>query len=190
MTRKQSEQRDWMGKDPADIREPAQDANRDPLTGEAGSHPVGTGIGTALGAAAAGAAAGAVAGPIGTVAGAIIGGVAGGLAGKQVAEQIDPTVESAYWEKAYPSRPYYDREVAYDAYEPAYRYGWESRSRYADRDWHDVEDDLGRDWDGYRADQSNLSWDRARQATQDAWERVDQAVRSDPADNERLNKPR
>ncbi len=37
-----------MGKDPADIREPAQDANRDPLTGEAGSHPVGTGIGPHL----------------------------------------------------------------------------------------------------------------------------------------------
>src|SRR3989344_4789503 len=48
------------------------DANRDPLTNEPGSHPVGTGVGAALGGAAAGAAAGAFGGPVG----AAIGGVA------------------------------------------------------------------------------------------------------------------
>src|SRR5438105_822724 len=39
------------------------DANRDPITGEPGAHPVGTGVGTAAGGAAAGAAGGAAAGP-------------------------------------------------------------------------------------------------------------------------------
>jgi len=74
-----------------------EDANRDPLTGEAGAHPVGTGIGAAAGGMAAGAAVGTVAGPVGTVVGAAVGAVLGGLAGKAVGEAFDPTREDAYW---------------------------------------------------------------------------------------------
>ena len=66
-------------------------ANRDPLTGAPGAHPIGTGVGAAAGGVAAGAAVGSVAGPVGTVVGAAVGAVAGGLAGKGVAESIDPT---------------------------------------------------------------------------------------------------
>lgn len=66
------------------------DANPDPLSGAAGSHPVGTGIGAA-GGAAAGASIGAVAGPIGAAVGTLVGAVAGGLAGKGAAEAINPT---------------------------------------------------------------------------------------------------
>src|SRR3954462_4274769 len=125
----------------------ATDANRDPITGEPGAHPVGTGVGAAVGGAAAGVlggmAAGAVsgtaaAGPIGTAVGAVVGGVAGGLAGKSGAEAIDPTTEDAYWSENYASRPYYDASTSYDEYRPAYRYGWESRARYADRSFDEV----------------------------------------------------
>src|SRR5215218_10475619 len=91
----------------------SRDANRDPISGEPGAHPVGAGLGAAAGGAAAGAAAGAVAGPVGAAAGAIIGGVAGGLAGKGIAERIDPTTEDAYWRDEYPKRDYYDDDVAY-----------------------------------------------------------------------------
>ena len=66
-------------------------ANRDPLTGAPGAHPIGTGVGAAAGGIAAGAAVGSVAGPVGTAVGAAVGAVAGGLAGKGVAENIDPT---------------------------------------------------------------------------------------------------
>ena len=66
--------------------------NRDPLSGELGAHPIGTGVGAAAGGVAAGAAVGSVAGPVGTVVGAAVGAVAGGLAGKGVAEKVDPTV--------------------------------------------------------------------------------------------------
>lgn len=75
-----------------------RDANRDPITGAPGSHPVGTGLGAAAGGVAAGAAAGTVAGPVGTVVGAAVGAVVGGLAGKATAEAIDPTAEDAYWQ--------------------------------------------------------------------------------------------
>src|SRR4051794_36536270 len=116
----------------------AADANRDPITGEPGAHPVETGVGAAIGGAAVGALGGmagsamtgTAAGPIGTVVGAVVGGVAGGLAGKGIAESIDPTVEDSYWRENYASRPYYDETAAYDVYRPAYQHGWEARTRY------------------------------------------------------------
>jgi len=118
---------------------------------------------------------GTAAGPIGTAVGAaigaVVGGVAGGLAGKGVAESIDPTAEDAYWRENYASRPYHDQTTSYDEYRPAYQYGWESRSRYADRTFDEVEPDLQRDWESARG-QSSLAWDRAKHATRDAWDRV------------------
>ena len=77
--------------------EKAGSENRDPLSGEKGAHPIGTGVGAAAAGAAAGAAGGMMAGPAGAAVGAVIGAVAGGLAGKGVAESIDPTVETKYW---------------------------------------------------------------------------------------------
>ena len=88
-----------------------------------------------------------MAGPVGMAVGAVVGGVVGGLAGKGVAESIDPTTEDAYWRENHTSRPYYDAGHTYDDYAPAYRYGWESRSRHADRNWDEVETDLARGWD-------------------------------------------
>jgi phage tail tape-measure protein len=161
----------------ADIKRKDADRNPDPITGAPGSHPVGTGVGAA-GAGAAGAAIGAMAGPVGAVAGAAIGAVVGGLAGKGVAEAIDPTVESAYWRENYTSRPYYDANTTYDEYEPAYRYGWESRARHQGKRWEDVETDLGRSWDTTRGN-SRLEWERAKHATRDAWHRVERAIPGD-----------
>ena len=68
--------------------------NADPLTGEHGAHPVGTGVG-AVSAGAAGMAIGSVGGPIGAIIGGIAGAVVGGLAGKGLAESVNPTVEDA-----------------------------------------------------------------------------------------------
>jgi hypothetical protein len=146
--------------------------NPDPISGEPGSHPIGTGVGAALGGAAAGAAAGMVGGPVGTIVGAIAGGVGGGLAGKATAEAIDPTTEEAYWRDTFASRPYYDQDYLYDDYAPAYRTGWEAKTMYPNAGWMDVEDDIERDWERARGE-SRLTWDRARYAVRDAWDRVD-----------------
>jgi len=158
------------------------DANRDPISGEPGAHPVGTGIGTAAGGAAAGMAAGAAAGPVGAVVGAVAGGIVGGMAGKSIAESIDPTAEDAYWRDQYSSRPYYEASHTYDDYQPAYRHGWESRARYADRSFDEVEPELRRDWDQVK-DRSRLTWDRAKLATRDAWDRLENTVSGRHADN-------
>ena len=103
-----------------ETKQPSQ--NLDPITGEPGAHPIGTGIGAAAGGAAAGAAVGTVAGPVGTIAGAAVGALLGGWAGKSVAEYVDPTAEDAYWQQNFQDRPY-AQGGRYEDYGPAYRYG-------------------------------------------------------------------
>lgn len=143
--------------------------NEDPITGEPGAHPVGTGVGATIGGAAAGAAGGAVAGPVGAIVGAAVGAVAGGYGGKAVAENIDPTVESAYWRDNYRTRSYYDPDIDYEVYEPAYRTGWEAYDPSAT--FEEREADLRSRWESENRD-SGLGWDRAREAMRDSWSRV------------------
>jgi hypothetical protein len=147
------------------------DANRDPITEEPGAHPVGTGVG-ATGGAAAGAAVGAVAGPIGAAVGLVAGAVVGGLAGKGVAEKIDPTVEDGYWKENYSKRKYADKNIPFERYQPAYRTGYEGVTRYPGKKYADVEADLQRDYEKSRG-QNGLEWDKAKYATRDAWDRVE-----------------
>ncbi|MEO8855997.1 MAG: hypothetical protein ABI343_03315 [Burkholderiaceae bacterium] len=144
--------------------------NRDPLTGEPGAHPMGTGIGAALGGAAAGAVTGTAAGPLGTVVGAALGAIVGGLAGKSAAEAIDPTSEDLYWRDHFVHRPY-AQGATFDDYGPAYGYGVHAVGRHPGRRFEDVEAELARDWDSARG-RSRLEWARAREAARDAWMRV------------------
>lgn len=148
----------------------AGSANRDPLSGAPGAHPVGVGVGAAAGGMAAGAAVGTVAGPVGTAVGAVVGAVVGGLAGKGVAEAIDPTVEDAYWRDNYASRDYVAQGRSYDDYGPAYGYGVQQYQ--PDRSFDDVESDLADGWMGARGN-STLGWGEASHAARDAWDRID-----------------
>jgi hypothetical protein len=155
-----------------------QDANRDPMTGTPGAHPLGVGTGAATGGGIGAALGGAVAGPAGAAVGGVVGAVAGGLAGKGMAEGVNPTVEDEYWRRNHHTRPY-AASGTYEEFRPAYQYGWESFTRYRGRKFEEVEADLRRDWetDGRRA---RLEWDRARGPARDAWARVERAVpRSD-----------
>ncbi|RYF79790.1 MAG: PA2169 family four-helix-bundle protein [Comamonadaceae bacterium] len=155
---------------------PVADANRDPITGAPGAHPVGTGVG-ATGGAVAGAAAGTIAGPIGTVVGMIAGAVVGGLAGKGVAERINPTVEEAHWRERYAKEPYVEAGRPYDDYGPAYAIGWTERDRLA-ADFDAVEPDLAAQWEARRG-RSTLSWDQARPAARESWSQVNRRYLSD-----------
>jgi len=158
------------------VQDKETSANRDPLSGAPGAHPVGVGVGAAAGGMAAGAAVGTVAGPLGTAVGAAVGAVVGGLAGKGVAEAIDPTAEDAYWRENHASRDYVDAGRSYDDYGPAYRYGV---SRYdRDRSFEDMEPELAEGWMGARGD-STLAWGEASPAARDAWERVGSRYRTD-----------
>jgi hypothetical protein len=152
-----------------------RDANRDPLTGAPGAHPVGTGLGAAAGGMAAGAAAGTVAGPVGTLAGAAVGAVLGGLAGKAAGEAIDPTVEDAYWKHSYAGEPYYESGFTYDDYAPAYRTGYNGRTQFAGRKFNDVERDLESSYNRAKG-ASKLTWEKAKHATRAAWDRVERST--------------
>ena len=146
-------------------------ANRDPLSGAPGSHPVGTGVGALAGGAAAGAAVGTVAGPVGTLVGAAVGVVLGGLAGKGVAEAIDPTREDAYWRDNFSTRPYVEQGSRFEDYGPAYGLGVDAVSRYPGRSFDEVEPEMSQQW-ARSAGTSTLRWDNARNAARDAWNRV------------------
>ena len=163
----------------------AESAHLDPLTGEPGAHPVGTGVGAALVGAAAGAAAGTVVGPVGALLGAAVGAIVGGLAGKGVAESINPTLEDDYWRENYSRRPYVSAGASYDDYGPAYHYGVEAYQRDPDRSFDEAQTDLSRGWDAARGT-SSLEWDQAKGATRDAWTRLsDSVARAVPGDSDR-----
>lgn len=169
-------------------KEERKDANRDPITGAPGSHPIGTGLGAAAGGMAAGAAAGSVVGPVGTAIGAAVGAIAGGLAGKGIAEMIDPTVEEAYWRENYRSRPYVTTGAAFDDWGPAYMYGVDNYDRYQGRKWDEVEPELGREWTTSRG-RSTLGWEHAKHAARDSWQRVSDTIeRATPGDSDRDGK--
>jgi hypothetical protein len=137
------------------------------------AHPLATGSGAAGGAAAGMVAGAAIGGPVGAAIGAAAGAAAGGMAGHGIAEAIDPAEEERHWRSTWHTRDYADKERGYEHYQPAYRYGWESRARHADRAWDDAEADLERDWTRHRGD-SALDWHEARPAAHDAWHRLDQ----------------
>ena len=170
------------------IRRSHEHDHDDPITGEPGAHPVGSGIGAAAGGAggaalgaAAGAAAGGMGGPLGVAAGAIIGGVAGGLVGKGVAEWINPSEEHAFWAEAFQERDYTDDNADYSRYAPAYQFGWEAYAMYgpgnpgladmAMQNFDDAEHELRQQWESRRRE-DDLTWDEARPAARDAWHRV------------------
>lgn len=153
------------------------DSNPDPITGQPGAHPVGTGIGAA-GAGAVGAVVGGlVGGPVGAAVGTVIGAVAGGLTGKSAAEQVNPTVEEEYWRNNYASRPYAEKDRSYEDYQSAYRAGYEGYGRYggAGKTYDEVEPDLRSDYEKHQGG-AGLAWDKAKHATKDAWSRLETTV--------------
>ena len=138
------------------------DLNRDPITGEPGSHPIGTAVG-GMGGAAAGAAIGAIGGPLGMLIGGAIGAIAGGAAGHAAGEAIDPTIEDTYWNDTYSQTTYYRDGYDYTTdYQPAYAVGYANRAKYpAGTTFDSVESDLERSWHEVKGN-SRLAWGRKR----------------------------
>jgi uncharacterized protein (TIGR02284 family) len=152
-----------------------RDMNRDPITDEPGSHPVGTGIG-ATGGAVAGATMGAIGGPIGVAVGGVVGAVVGGLAGKAAGEAVNPTAEESYWKDNYSREPYYEKGRTFDEYAPAYRLGVTGRTRYNET-WDAAEPRLASEWESSRG-ASGLAWPQAKHASRAAWNRVDSTIQA------------
>lgn len=159
--------------------ERAAGANPDPITGEPGSHPVGTGAGSAGGAAAGAAVGAVVGGPIGALVGGVAGAVIGGGAGHAAAEAANPTVEKQYWESVYKTRPYYKSGNSFDYYEPAYRYGWENAARpeFTNKTFDETEPLLRERWAAEGDSSRRGAWAESKESVKDAWNRVRDAAR-------------
>src|SRR3990172_1057441 len=87
------------------------------------------------------------------------------------AEAVNPAVEDAYWRENFGHRPYAVGD-GYERWRPAYQHGWQSYSKYRGRWFDEVEPEVRLDWertDGAR----DLSWESARKAARDAWQRVE-----------------
>ncbi|HEU4628299.1 MAG TPA: hypothetical protein VFS08_01090 [Gemmatimonadaceae bacterium] len=141
-----------------------------PVDAEAVGGVSGLAAGAAIGAAAGG--------PVGAVIGAAAGALAGVGAARGIEALVNPEEEDAYWAEHYPTRPYAAADRGYEHYRPAYRYGWEARTRHHDsgRSYDEVEPELERDWERHRGT-SSLGWHDARHAARDAWHRIERRMR-------------
>jgi hypothetical protein len=161
------------------------DDDKTDAAGTVGGALAGGAAGGVAGGALAGAAAGGLTGPAGAAIGAAVGAVAGALSGKAIAERINPSAENDYWRKNYSSRPYVRSGSIYDDYAPAYRMGYERYPQYHGRLFDDVEPEFRRDWESSRGT-SSLTWEQAKHATREAFERArDSVERAIPGDSNR-----
>jgi hypothetical protein len=83
----------------------------------------------------------------------------------------DQETEDAYWQSAYPERPYARADRGYEYYRSAYRYGTERATQWRERDWASAERALRDGW--LQMSGGDLSsWEEMRDAVRDAWDRV------------------
>jgi hypothetical protein len=94
-----------------------------------------------------------------------------GVVPRQNQQALNPTLEDAYWRENYIRRPYVKADRSYEYYQPAYRYGWESRLTNAGKSWEEMEPHLARGWEDNLAS-SQIAWHEARLAVRDAWNRI------------------
>ena len=78
--------------------------------------------------------------------------------------------EDAYWRTNYRDRPY-GSSGDYERFQPGYRFGFESASRYHGREWNDIEPELASSWGKYEH-RGESTWEQVKGAVRDAWDRV------------------
>src|ERR1041384_7874463 len=83
----------------------------------------------------------------------------------------DWEAEDAYWQSAYPERPYARADRTYEYYRSAYRFGAQRAMAWRDREWTSAERDLERAWERL-AEASSSAWADMKEAVRDAWDRV------------------
>ena len=96
-------------------------------------------------------------------------------ASKKVTSRVNANEEHAFWRNEFRNRPYFTPGTPYDQYGPAFQYGWVSFANHMGKTFFEVEPQLGRDWENRRG-QSKLTWNHAKDAVIDAWERLEKAA--------------
>jgi hypothetical protein len=83
----------------------------------------------------------------------------------------DPAEHEAYWREQHAKQPYADKNRSYEDYAPAYRLGSEAASKYAGKEFEEIEDDIALDYERGRPGDA-LPWDHVRPAVKAAWDRL------------------
>lgn len=98
-----------------------------------------------------------------------VAGVGGEIGSKAVANAIDPKVELAYWETNYCLQNYYEPNLPYSEYQPAYLIAIdEFRPNLS---FEECEAKLRQRWETENHN-LKLPWESARQVMLDAWQRL------------------
>ena len=84
--------------------------------------------------------------------------------------------ETTYWRGQFEREPYFQKDMAWDDYEPAYRFGYDWHERHRGRKFADMESDMSSKWDSMKM-KSRLKWEHAKHAVHAAWERMEHAVK-------------
>ena len=85
----------------------------------------------------------------------------------------DWSAEDNYWRQNYENRPYVGSNRSYDAWQPAYRYGFESAHSHEGKQWEDVEPHLRSGWDAYpHRGTVRSTWEQVKDAVRDGWDRI------------------
>lgn len=90
---------------------------------------------------------------------------------KDTMGRIDTNAEEAYWRQNFSARPYVPAGTPFIEYRSAYRYGADAHTKYPGRTFEHAESELMQEWDRFKGT-SSLTWDKAKHATRDAWQRV------------------
>lgn len=62
--------------------------------------------------------------------------------------------------------------IPFDTFAAAYRHGWEARARHPEQSFVDMEMDVRIEWEKSEGGR-HLTWEQARPAVSDAWDRTD-----------------
>jgi hypothetical protein len=89
----------------------------------------------------------------------------------------DWETEDAYWQSAYPARPYARADRSYEYYRVAYRYGAEHAAAWRDREFTNAEHDLRTEWAATQTGEG--SWEEMKVAVRDAWDHIRGRTRDD-----------
>ena len=111
-----------------------------------------------------------LAGAVGTAAG-LAAGTAAAVMGKGPEKKVEPANEELYWREHFAAEPYVDAAYQFDDYLPAWRTGWEGRTKYGSRGFDDALRDLEGDFYWNRG-KSRLTWQQALPAVRAGWEHV------------------
>ena len=78
---------------------------------------------------------------------------------------------SDYWRERFSAEPYYDSDLAFEDYEPGYRFAYNEAGKHRGKRWEDVEPTLRTDWDRFEG-RGQSTWENVKDSVRDAWDNL------------------